>query len=725
MLNQHNEVFKEIIRNSSDLILILDSKLNLVYTNSSLKRILGYNSKDVIGSNLLSFIHPEDISKIQNRFNTGLDKPGIKEPIEARARHKDGHWIYFESSYNNMLNVPDINGIIVVARDIMKRKKIENILRQSEGKMKGIFDAVLDGIIVTDIKGNILQVNDSLLKIYGYETKEEILGQNVFNFSTRGTHNTAIQIRKHALNKGYIKEIEYPSKRTDGTEIPVELNVSIMKDDSGNPTGFVTVIKDLSIRKKTEEKLKESEERLKNAFDSAAEGIALLDNHGKLLEVNDKVVKFLGSTREKIIGNSLADIMKTLKIDSTAVLSTFESIVQGKEVGERELTFLNPKGEKIVLRPHHSFIKKNGKIIGLFYMLEDITKRKQTEESLKEAEERFKTLFDNVKDGIVVARAEDKMFYTGNQMICRMLGYTLGEFSKLGVKNIHPEESLPYVFGEFEKLARGEITKTIDVPVKRKNGSVFYADINCSSIIINKKAYLVSIFTDVTERKKIEDLQRLMVLGQMASGIAHEMRNPLGAIKNASYFLNMEMKNPKPGVKEALDILHKEVANSERIIKGLLFFASPKKSVHHKIEINKTIKYALSLMKIPDNIKVLKKLSEKLPLIPADSNQLVQVFENIILNSVQAMPKGGTLIVKSATKKPNFITISFTDKGIGITEGNLYKIFDPFFTTKARGIGLGLSVSKILIEQHNGTIEVKSKKGKGSSFIIKLPVYKK
>jgi signal transduction histidine kinase len=216
--------------------------------------------------------------------------------------------------------------------------------------------------------------------------------------------------------------------------------------------------------------------------------------------------------------------------------------------------------------------------------------------------------------------------------------------------------------------------------------------------------------------------EKLAVLGQLAGGVGHELRNPLGAIKNAAYFLNMVLEEPDPEVKETLEILEKEVATSERTISGLLDFARPKPPTRRRTDIEEVVQEALSRVTVPENVEVVSQLDGRLPIILADSDQLGQVFGNIILNAVQAMPEGGQLIIKSQVPSPEWVAVSFMDTGVGIPEENLGRLFEPLFTTKAKGIGLGMAVTKTLVEGHGGKIEVESEVGVGTTFTVRLPI---
>jgi signal transduction histidine kinase len=139
------------------------------------------------------------------------------------------------------------------------------------------------------------------------------------------------------------------------------------------------------------------------------------------------------------------------------------------------------------------------------------------------------------------------------------------------------------------------------------------------------------------------------------------------------------------------------------------------------VNINDVVQEALSRIAVPENVEVVSQLDEALPIILADPDQLVQVFGNIILNAVQAMAEGGRLVLRSEVESPEWVAVSFTDTGAGISEENLDKLFEPLFTTKAKGVGLGLAVVKSLVEGHRGNIKVQSEVGKGSTFTVRLP----
>ncbi len=227
-------------------------------------------------------------------------------------------------------------------------------------------------------------------------------------------------------------------------------------------------------------------------------------------------------------------------------------------------------------------------------------------------------------------------------------------------------------------------------------------------------------------QEKVVRSERLAAIGQLAGGVGHELRNPLGAIKNAVYYIRgkvakNELAQKEPRVIEFLDIMDDEINSSNKIINDLLGFSRVGKPAVSPARIERVIEDALSRTPIPENIRLTKKLDSDLPQVEIDTDQVRQVLINIIINAVQAMPEGGKLTM-SAREKDELLEVEITDSGCGMPKEVMDKIFDPLFTTRAKGIGLGLAVCKAIIDRHEGNITVKSEPGRGTTFTIRLPL---
>jgi len=417
---------------------------------------------------------------------------------------------------------------------------------------------------------------------------------------------------------------------------------------------------------------------------------------------------------------------------------------------------------------------------------QEVTERKEAEKSLRQAEERYHSLFehspislwegdftevkaylDSLQDaGIKDLRAYFKdhpeaaahpaalvKIIDVNQATLKLYGAkSKDEFLK-GVEPVLVPQSYQLFRDAMIAIAGGEsrfegeaVNRTL--AGERKHLSLTWQVAPGSGETSFK--ILVSVI-DITERKRVEEgiralnaeleqrveertrqlseaqqrlvrQERLAVLGKLAGGVGHELRNPLGAISNAAYFLNMVLEQPGPEVKETLQLLQQGVARSERIVSSLLGLARPTPPVRQKVRIEEVVGAALSRIEVPEGVEVVCRLDEELPAILADPDQLEHVFANLIENAIQAMPEGGRLTVGAAAEGLDWVVVSLADTGVGIPAEHLEEIFEGLFTTKTRGIGLGLAIVETLVEAYGGTVAVESELGKGSTFTVRLPL---
>jgi signal transduction histidine kinase len=238
----------------------------------------------------------------------------------------------------------------------------------------------------------------------------------------------------------------------------------------------------------------------------------------------------------------------------------------------------------------------------------------------------------------------------------------------------------------------------------------------------------------LSERKRAEEQlieaqeelvrkERLSLLGQLSGSVGHELRSPLGIISNAVYFLKTVLPEADDTVREYLDIIKSETKNAERIITDLLDFSRAKRPQSKRIAIDELLRRCCASCTIRENVTLQLDLPDTSPSVLVDPLHMEQVFRNLTTNGVQAMPGGGVLTIRAKENpEDGTVRISITDTGEGIAPENMKKLFLPLFTTKARGIGLGLIVSRNLVEANGGRIEVESRVGTGTTFTVILPV---
>ncbi len=308
-------------------------------------------------------------------------------------------------------------------------------------------------------------------------------------------------------------------------------------------------------RRMKEKALRESEEQLATILRTTTDGFWVTGRKGQFLEVNDAVCRNLGYSRDELLRMSVSDIEAVEKPEE--VLRGVQSIIErGSDRFEglhrcKDGSLRNVEINVNYLPPPHD---------RFFAFLRDITERKLAEEVVNESEEKFRLLFDNASDGILLADTESMKLEMGNRKICEMLGYGEEEILRLRVLDVHPGKDLPYALAAFQKVAAGEINMAADIPMKRKDGSVFFADIATSLVTFRGKRFLMGIFRDLTRertlQKQLQTAQRMEAVGTLAGGIAHDFNNALTGIVGFGELLRMRMAGDERAVHDLDEILH-------------------------------------------------------------------------------------------------------------------------------------------------------------------------
>jgi PAS domain S-box-containing protein len=401
-------------------------------------------------------------------------------------------------------------------------------------------------------------------------------------------------------------------------------------------------------------------------------------------------------------------------------------------------------------------------------LLTEIAERKEVEKQLRQSKEEWERTFDAIVDPVLIVNVHQKII-KANKSMADKLGISPSEAEGLVCYNVvHGTDEPPPVCPHSELLIDGKPHSTeiyenrlggyfiVSVsPLFTPHGEV-YGSVHYARDITKRKLAEESVQKmneeleqKIQERtKQLLDMQeelvrkeKLAILGQLSGSVGHELRNPMGVMNNAVYLLKMILTDADDAVIEYLDIIKQEIDNAERIITDLLDFTRTQAPQKSAVTVNELILGSLERCASHENVAIQMDMTDKLPPLSIDPFQMRQVFQNLISNAIQAMPAGGLLRIstrqvsshKSHPPSPNqnpevfcfkkdLIEISFEDTGGGISPENMKKLFHPLFTTKTKGIGLGLTVCRNLIEANGGTIEVESELGIGTRFIILLPL---
>jgi PAS domain S-box-containing protein len=474
-------------------------------------------------------------------------------------------------------------------------------------------------------------------------------------------------------------------------------------------------------------------------------GIFVIQDN-KLIYSNNKFAEFYGFYPNELIGKEYYLLVHPDDRARSARIMAKILITLDKQ-HRYKIRGLKKSGKSVYCELMMSGTEYGGKpaIIGV------INSSKNRENDFRKIGEFNSILIDKSPIAVVVLNSDTSIRYMNSAMET-LTGFLLSKY--IGTMAPYPwwtNETRFKSKEDFQKLMyRG--TNKFEEVFRKQNGEKLWVEITSSPVIVNTKMkFFISNLVDITERKlmelelkkhreHLEDIviertnelkkaqkhilrqERLAIMGQLAGSVSHELRNPLGVIKNVSYFLDMVVDKSNKDVKEAIEILNNEINMSERIVASLLDFGRSGNMYRQHIDIKHLIEETLSRISVPNNIVISKELSMELTKIFGDPVKLDMVFRNLILNAIEAMPTGGKLTIKSRIKDIDSLLVSIADTGAGIDEYEFDEIFEPLYSRKAKGIGLGLSIARIFIEQHGGTIHVHSSKGEGSTFTVELPI---
>lgn len=347
--------------------------------------------------------------------------------------------------------------------------------------------------------------------------------------------------------------------------------------------------------------------------------------------------------------------------------------------------------------------------------------------NLRKSEEKLKSIFAASPDPIVVTDLKGNIIECNDQAV-KVNGYSSkGELIGQNALNSIAEDDAETVEKIREIFGREGCIRNLEYTLLTKDGRKFPAELSASAIrnASGSPESLVALYRDITERKRLEQqllkTERLATIGEVAAMVGHDLRNPLTGIAGATYFLRMKFGTEfDKKANDMLDLIEKGIQYSNKIITDLLEYSRDMRLEFTETAPKIITRAALSLVEVPDNVQVFDETQYK-PSIKVDVEKITRVFTNIIKNAIDAMPEGGKLRITNKKTNRN-LGIVFKDTGLGMTNDIKERIFSPLFTTKAKGIGLGLSICKRIVEAHQGTISVESEAGKGTTFTITIPI---
>jgi len=579
-----------------------------------------------------------------------------------------------------------------------------------------VFDAISDFIVVHDEQHNILRVNRSLAEFAGI-APEQLIGVNMRALEALATAASPHSCPFCRSGEG-LDEYVHP-----GLERTYLISTSRIHAGSTGQLQTVHVLKDISDRR-------EAERRYRELFDNIQEGIYVSTPQGRFVEVNDALVRILGyDSRDEVLR---LDIPTEVYFSPQRRQELAEKLKQTGEMHNQEEVLRRKDGSPVhVFMNCYASRDVAGNVVQHRGLMMDISKLRHSETELQRERDFSNKILNHTQSLILVTDTEG------------IISYANRRWSGLGFQQSHiVGHAFPDLCGAGRRealrqalaaVARGQQVDNFDLPLVRADGASGQFSVNLSPISSEdgKVSSIVVVMTDVTDsallRSKLVHAEKMAAVGQLVSGVAHEVNNPLTAILG---FTDLLMENPSlpEEARRDLRVILQEAQRTKQIVQNLLSFARQMPPRRQPVQLNSILHRTVQLRSydfISHGVQVVEHLDESLPEIVGDSHQLQQVFLNIINNAYDAVRECGrpARIEITSARSANWVEVSFRDNGIGIADLN--RIFDPFFTTKdvGKGTGLGLSICYGIVREHGGEIICHNNAdSEGASFIVRLPL---
>ena len=728
-------------------IAILDKDRNVTYSNPMFRKILRMKKAEM-GSgrfNSLNYIRPDGSSMPMEEMaiELALTQKRSARNVETGIVLDSGEVIWTTVSATPF---PEGKGVLITMVEIIDRKWVHHPGIDADIIYQRLFESSKDGMVIIDaLTGEIDDVNPSLLDIMDC-SREQLVGKKMWEigfFKNVVANKTNF---KKLKEKGYIRYDDMPLETAFGDQKSVEFTSNIYQVgqkkvitcnimDITDRKRFTDIIK-LRLRLSDHASISTAETFLNRAMDDICVFTHSSQCFFYSIDEDTKTISFLACSTNINHGSrgSECKIMK-FRIDRDLLLS--ECVRERRPIIQNEL--VHSKDQKKTLPGHSMIFRKmlipilrNDKLVAMAY-LENKT-RPYSEQDLEivpyitdlvwetadrlNAQEKNSDLakFPEEDPNPILRTTKDGMIIYANPASEHLMSAwkcMIGDILPQPYRELVSDTSRTEAVTRVEISEEGRLFEMIMTPFTDQDYLNIYA-------------------IDITGRKRAEtalekahewllEHERLSAIGAVAGGMAHDLRNPLGSIKNAIYFLKISLKDQDKRVLDTISMMEKDISVSDKVIRDLLEFARPKAPVRQRVFVKNIVNIALERAQVPMNIKVIRNLKSQVNFL-ADPELLSIALKVLIDNALHAMPDGGRLRIGCVVKNaPQRIELSVSDTGVGIPPDNIERIFDPLFTTKSIGTGLGLGLSKTLVEMHGGTIDVTSKMGKGSTFTLRIP----
>ena len=735
-LHASEQRYRLLTDHAADTFIVHDREGQIVEVNRRACEQLGYSREELLGmrvtdvekdldaqalDEVLRHVRPSQVKTIIGQHQR---KDGTRFPVEARIGT-------FESGGQVLYHI--------LIRDITERKRAADALEM----FRTLVDRVNDSIEVIDPEtGRFLDINEKACTDLGY-TREEMLSLTVMDVES-ALDAASFKSRKEKLWDTGALMVESTNQRKDGTTFPVEVNMKWVWLDRDY---IVAVVRDITERKETETALRESEHQFADLVNN-------IDGIVWERDVAAVMTTFVSFQAERILGYPVANWTTNSEFwqnhlhpeDREGVLTFCRERMQQGAAYDLEYRMIAADGRMVWVHDFVSVVMSSGKPVTLRGVMVDVTDRKTAEAELRKREDRFRLLIENASDIVTVINKESIIRFQ-SPSVTRILGFQPDEMvGRNAFDFVHPDDGARFASGIKSAFANPGLPVSVEYRKRHSDGTWRYLQSIGRSIAGEAPdGFLILNSRDISETRKLEEQfrqsQKMEAIGQLAGGVAHDLNNILTVV-------HMQLDMLKHGdpltaiqADSVLDI-EKASRRAADLTRQLLMFSRRQAAMKHDLDLNAVVTNITKMLQRIVGEDVAMHISyapQPLP-VHADSGMLDQILLNLAVNSRDAMPAGGKIVIETSVaefdefavlQKPNariglFACLSVSDTGKGIPPEILPRIFEPFFTTKdiGKGTGLGLATVFGIVQQHNGWIGAYSEVGKGTTFRIYLPLQK-
>ncbi len=711
------------------------------------------------------FVPPDESHVVAEAIAKALASadPDFTNQLEHRIIRGDGEERHIIVSYGVVCD--QTNSVVKIRganQDITERKRAETALRKSEEMYRTLVSLSPDAISMADPNGLLVFTSPKARQMFGYSPEDEILGLSILSWVAPEEQEKASENIGHLLAEGTLIATEFTLLKKDGASFIGEVNAAVILAPDGNPMRMIIITRDVTERKRAEDALRRSQRQLADIIEFIPDATFVVNNEGTVIAWNRAIEEMTGISKKKMIGRG--DFEYSLPFFGSRRPILIDLVSASEERKAEYYDSVSTVGGAIVAETYSpdayggkgaylwgvatALFDEQGNVTGAIESIRDITERKLAENVLRESEEKFFLIFQHCPLMVAISVLEDGTYLDVNDKFMDVGGFTREEVlgkTSIEVGWLRAEDRRRVI----EALQRQGKFSGMEITSYAKDGRPIDCLYQCELVTIGGVKRILTMVLDITEhrraekeRKKLEEQlfqsQKMESVGRLAGGVAHDFNNMLGVIIGRAE-LAMQQDLPADKLQRNLEEILKAGLRSADLTRQLLAFARKQTAMPRVLDLNDTISGMLKMLKrlIAEDIDLSWRPGLDLWKIKVDPSQVDQILANLVVNASDAISGAGAItmctgnIVIDASNRaetPEFIPgeyvlLTISDTGEGMSREVRENIFEPFFTTKelGKGTGLGLSTVYGVVKQNEGFIYVVSEPGKGTTFKIYLP----